>query len=71
MGPAVLLGALLAPLFTCLAASASAGSLEYAVKATYLLKFTRFVVWPQAALGAGDSFNICILGPDPFGEHDD
>jgi len=43
------------------------GSLEYAVKATYLLKFTRFIAWPQAALGGGESFNICILGPDPFG----
>jgi hypothetical protein len=58
------LAALLAP---AASAAAAPGSLEYAVKATYLLKFTRFVVWPQAAMGAGDSFNICILGPDPFG----
>ncbi|HVV46441.1 MAG TPA: YfiR family protein [Bryobacteraceae bacterium] len=51
-----------------LASGATApGSLEYAVKATYLLKFTRFVVWPQAGMGTGESFNICILGPDPFG----
>jgi hypothetical protein len=68
LAAAVLLGALLAPWFTCMAAAAvSAGSIESAVKATYLLKFTRFVVWPQAALGAGNSFNICILGSDPFG----
>jgi hypothetical protein len=45
------------------------GSLEYAVKATYLLKFTRFVVWPQSTMAASSgTFNICILGPDPFGK---
>jgi hypothetical protein len=64
---ASLLASLLPSLLTAMASAASAGSLEYAVKATYLLKFTRFVVWPQAALGSGDSFNICILGSDPFG----
>jgi hypothetical protein len=48
------------------AGASASGSLEYAVKATYLLKFTRFIVWPQAA-GQGDSFNICIIGRDPFG----
>jgi hypothetical protein len=64
---AALLTALLAALLAPLARAAAAGSLEYAVKATYLLKFTRFVVWPQAALGSAESFNICILGPDPFG----
>ncbi|HVW10576.1 MAG TPA: YfiR family protein [Bryobacteraceae bacterium] len=57
---------LVAVLFFCASEAGAAGSLEYAVKATYLLKFTRFVSWPQAAM-AGESFNICILGTDPFG----
>lgn len=63
----VVLSALLAALLACMASAGAPGSLEYAVKATYLLKFTRFVAWPQAALGTGESFNICILGSDPFG----
>ncbi|HXE63345.1 MAG TPA: YfiR family protein [Bryobacteraceae bacterium] len=49
------------------AGASAPGSLEYAVKATYLLKFTRFVAWPQAAMGTNETFNICILGSDPFG----
>jgi hypothetical protein len=57
----------LAALLVSITCAGATGSLEYAVKATYLLKFTRFVAWPQAALGTGDSFNICILGSDPFG----
>jgi hypothetical protein len=64
---AVVLAALLAALFACMTSAGAPGSLEYAVKATYLLKFTRFIVWPQAAVGTGESFNICILGSDPFG----
>jgi hypothetical protein len=57
----------LAALLACMTSAGAPGALEYAVKATYLLKFTRFIAWPQAALGAGESFNICILGSDPFG----
>jgi hypothetical protein len=57
----------LAALLASITSAGAPGSLEYAVKATYLLKFTRFIVWPQAAMGAGDSFHICILGADPFG----
>jgi hypothetical protein len=40
---------------------------EYAVKATYLYNFARFVEWPSGAVTNGDSFAICILGHDPFG----
>lgn len=62
------IGALvLAALLASIAGVAAPGSLEYAVKATYLLKFTRFIAWPQTAMGPGASFNICILGADPFG----
>jgi hypothetical protein len=42
---------------------------EYAVKATYLFNFARFVEWPAgAAATAKDSFAICVLGQDPFGQ---
>jgi hypothetical protein len=42
---------------------------EYAVKATYLYNFARFVEWPTGVTAAtGDSFAICVLGQDPFGQ---
>jgi len=43
-------------------------SLEYKVKAAYLLNFTRYVEWPQAVFHASASpFVIGVLGTDPFG----
>lgn len=49
-------------------AKASPASLEYAIKANYLVRFAAFVQWPQAALGApGAPVIICVLGDDPFG----
>jgi hypothetical protein len=42
-------------------------SLEYRVKAAYLLNFTRYVEWPTST--AGDTtLSICVLGSDPFGK---
>jgi hypothetical protein len=49
------------------AASAQEPSLEYQVKAAYLLNFTRFVDWPQGAFGQGAPFTICVAGRNPFG----
>lgn len=46
----------------CLIAEES--SLEYKIKAGYLYNFTKFVTWPQIN---GPTFNLCILGDDPFG----
>lgn len=43
-----------------------AGTLEYAVKATFLCKFPAFVTWPSAALPAS-TFVICVAGNSPFG----
>ncbi|MGD0986239.1 MAG: YfiR family protein [Candidatus Sulfotelmatobacter sp.] len=40
---------------------------EFQVKAAYLYNFGKFVRWPAHPGGAPDSFNICILGKDPFG----
>jgi hypothetical protein len=39
-------------------------SLEYQVKAAYLVNFLKFIEWPNAQ--APDS--ICVLGQDPFGK---
>jgi hypothetical protein len=40
---------------------------EYQVKAAYLVNFPKFVEWPASA-ARSESFNICVLGQDPFGE---
>jgi YfiR/HmsC-like len=43
-------------------------SLEYQVKAAYLLNFTRYVEWPAEVFDTpGDPVTICVLGQDPFG----
>lgn len=59
----VLLALLHAP-----ASAVEGGSLEYAVKATYLYKFADYVDWPaQAFASANSPLNLCIIGDDPFG----
>src|ERR1700733_13892466 len=51
--------------FSCRAADES---LEYQVKAAFLLNFTKFVEWPAMAFKSAESpISICILGNDPFG----
>ncbi|MGD0298660.1 MAG: YfiR family protein [Bryobacteraceae bacterium] len=43
-------------------------SLEYQVKAAFVLNFIKFTEWPAAAFTDADSpVSICILGTDPFG----
>jgi YfiR/HmsC-like len=43
-------------------------SLEYEVKAAFLLNFAKFVEWPANAFSSPNSpLAICILGKDPFG----
>ncbi|MEO8660463.1 MAG: YfiR family protein [Bryobacteraceae bacterium] len=43
-------------------------TLEYRVKAAFLLNFTKFTEWPEVAFGDAKSpLSICILGTDPFG----
>jgi hypothetical protein len=39
---------------------------EYEVEAAYLSNFGRFVDWPIKP-AAGEAFDVCVLGPDPFG----
>ena len=38
-------------------------SLEYKIKAAYLYNFTKFITWPDLP---GETFNICLVGEDPF-----
>ena len=40
-------------------------NLEYKVKVGYLYNFTKFITWPQTN---STTFNLCILGNDPFGD---
>lgn len=41
---------------------------EYQVKAAYLYNFGKFIEWPSASSQLrDDSFEICVLGDDPFG----
>jgi len=61
----VLLGLALAP---ALLSQEGTESLEYQVKAAFLLNFTKFIEWPPSAFRQSDSpVSICILGADPFG----
>jgi hypothetical protein len=41
---------------------------ESQVKAAYLYNFGKFVTWPEVRGPEAGSFEICILGKDPFGE---
>ena len=38
---------------------------EYRIKAAFLYNFVSFTEWPA---GLGNSLNLCVYGPDPFGE---
>lgn len=60
--------ALLLALFPCLLSTAAETPTESEIQAVFLLNFTKFIEWPAGALGAPyASFNICILGSNPFG----
>lgn len=49
-------------------APARTQSLEYQVKANYLVRFAAFIDWPPAAFAsAGAPLTICVAGRDPFG----
>lgn len=68
--PRRFLGALLVGLLAALPArgAAAQASLEYAVKAAYLVKFAPFIAWPDSAFASPTApLIICITGDDPFG----
>ncbi len=37
---------------------------EYQIKAAFLANFAAFTVWPE---NVGNTLNLCVYGPDPFG----
>ncbi len=51
-----------------MAQAESGGSLEYSVKANYLVRFAAFVEWPPRAFANAQApVVICVAGRDPFG----
>lgn len=46
-------------------APAEDANAEYKIKAGYLYNFTKFITWPE---DNSETFNLCIVGDDPFGE---
>jgi YfiR/HmsC-like len=43
---------------------------EYAIKAEFIERFTRFIDWPEDAFsGPGAPFVICVIGDNPFGDY--
>jgi hypothetical protein len=66
--PARLLAAILLLLFFSPAlAKAQQHPTEAQVKAAYLYNFGKFVRWQRDSPAKNDSFDICVLGKDPFG----
>ncbi len=49
--------------------AAAASSVEYSVKAAYLVKLGIFVQWPKSAFDSPQSpVVLCVVGADPFGD---
>ncbi len=41
---------------------------EFDLKAALLYQFSRFISWPEEAIRSQGSFNVCVMGEDPFGQ---
>ena len=56
-------------IFACISSQGQqAKASEFRVKAAYLYNFGRFVEWPETnETEKNQSFEICVLGADPFG----
>ena len=50
----------------CAMGHAQEVSLQYRLKAAYLLNFTKFIEWPPDS--ASGRFTMCVAGRNPFGE---
>jgi len=61
----VILAALSAFILSAMLRAQSAPT-EYQVKAAYLYNFAKFVEWPPEVMSLDSSFNICVLGHNPF-----
>ena len=67
-GVTILLAHVFALFVADIPAQAERSTLEYAVKAAYLYKFTPFIEWPASAFASpGSPFYVCVFGADPFG----
>jgi len=55
---------LIVSIFSTIPSFAQGNSIEYKIKAGYLYNFTKFVSWPE---NESETFNLCIIGKDPFG----
>ena len=55
---------LIVSIFSTIQSFAQGNSIEYKIKAGYLYNFTKFVSWPE---NESETFNLCIIGKDPFG----
>jgi hypothetical protein len=43
---------------------------EYAIKAEFIERFTRFIDWPQEAFPSPEApFVLCVMGDNPFGDY--
>lgn len=61
-------GAILLALAFAMSHAWAQSSLEYEVKAAYLVKFAPFIEWPDAAFSSASApLSICVVGNDPFG----
>jgi hypothetical protein len=50
------------------AIGASAQPSEYAIKAEFIERFTRFIEWPERAFSSPSApFVLCVIGNNPFG----
>ncbi len=63
-GCSLLMVFLLSLLFFSSQSIAQGSRIEYKIKAGYLYNFTKFIAWPETKSA---TFNLCILGKDPFG----
>jgi hypothetical protein len=48
-------------------AQSTSGPTESQIKAVYLYNFGKFIRWQPNAANGGNSFDICVIGKNPFG----
>ncbi len=51
-------------LLGCASQAAADNLAEYRIKAAFLVNFATFTEWPASV---GNTLNLCVYGPDPFG----
>ena len=52
-------------LWSCMPPAWADSSVEYRLKVAFVYNFISFTRWPA---GVGSPLNLCVYGPDPFGE---